>query len=484
MDAHDEIPPSKEWRCFRCGLVSPSPDASGRPPISCLEAFGGCSRDADPPIDETDEDTISESASSGTRFFPADWSQAKTDLPLRALLSEGQRLFREMVREIEKYFIFQSPVHSRLTALFIFQSYFVRPVLPCVFYLGVGGPPSAGKTTLLEILKDLCWNGIMSGDVKVAALSRLLDRGCTLFADEADAMDEDQRDLIYGSARRGYRRGSTRIVSIQSGKNWEPQVINIYGAYGFSFYNDADVDPALLSRMVKFDVVRLKTDIVKERVFLNMARVILGQTDLQKRIGTYADAKAKEWTPEKAAAHLMEPTFQARVAASTGVTDLPRDVEIVAVMLLVADIVGLDIVEETKAIFTDGSRSIDENALDELETVHDIFAREIEESAKKGKDPRMRFEDVRHEWNLKRKQYGDRAETASEFKRRLGGLGLRAGNELVHPKNRSYIVWTQYLEAKLSGSPNPSGETDLTQYLASPNPPDQPLTRVRGWSGG
>src|SRR3990167_2741978 len=412
------IPPSPEWRCVRCQLIIPSPDESGRHPNSCLESIGGCGREINcgHEYSLTSEDAGAESSTDATpvsgcagcekgetKVFPADWSQAKTDHYLRALLSEGQSLFREMVREIEKYFIFQSPVHSRLTALFIFQSYFVRPILPCVFYLGVGGPPSAGKTTLLEILKDLCWNGIISGDVKVAALSRLLDRGCTLFADEADAMDEDQRDLIYGSARRGYRRGSTRIVSIQSGKNWEPQVINIYGAYGFSFYNDADVDPALLSRMVKFDVVRLKTDIVKERVFLNMARVILGQTDLQKRIGTYADAKAKEWTPEKAAAHLLEPAFQARVAASTGITDLPRDVEIVAVMLLVADIVGLDIVEETKAIFTDGSRSIDENALDELETVHDIFAREIEESAKKGKDPRMRFEDVRHEWNLKRK---------------------------------------------------------------------------------
>src|SRR3990167_11372891 len=123
------IPPSPEWRCVRCKLVLPSPDGSGRPPNACLENLGGCSREVDcghpytrdwnqEKQDYIETGTPTEGcmacANGHTRFFPADWSQAKTDLylralladwsqaktdlPLRALLSEGQRLFREMVR--------------------------------------------------------------------------------------------------------------------------------------------------------------------------------------------------------------------------------------------------------------------------------------------------------------------------------------------------------------------------------------------------
>ena len=139
----------------------------------------------------------------------------------------GQLLFREVVSELERHFLFPKAEHARLAALFIFQSHLAKPILPLVFYVGISGPMSAGKTTLLEILRDLSWNGVMSGDVSPAALSRILNQGCTLFVDEADEMDDYIRDLVYGAARRGYRRGSTRIVSVQNGKAGGAQTINI-----------------------------------------------------------------------------------------------------------------------------------------------------------------------------------------------------------------------------------------------------------------
>src|SRR3990167_208109 len=327
--SHEEIPPSPEWRCFRCTVISPTPDGTGRPPIACLESLGGCGREIScgHEYSLTSEWAGSESSTGAppvsgcaccekgeTKFFPAEWSEIKIQLYIDADLNEGSRLFRDVVREIEKYFIFQEPFHSRIIALLIFETYFARPLLPCVYYLGVGGPPSAGKTTLLEIIKDLCWNGKMSGDFSVSASSKILDAGCPVLADEADQMDERTRDLIYGSARRGYRRGSTRIISEAVGRKWVPMEIAIFGVYVFSFYNDADVEPALLSRMMKIDAVRFRMDArLKEKVYANMVRTLIGQSGTKERVEAFVKSVVERWPLQRVANRILDLDFQRRV---------------------------------------------------------------------------------------------------------------------------------------------------------------------------
>src|SRR3990167_7817091 len=101
------IPPSHEWKCIRCGFVLPSPDESGRPPNACLASVGGCGRGVD-----DDE--------SPTRFFPSNWSDAKTELYIQADLDEGGRLFREIVQTWNHYIEFaDSEWHPKLLTLFI-----------------------------------------------------------------------------------------------------------------------------------------------------------------------------------------------------------------------------------------------------------------------------------------------------------------------------------------------------------------------------
>src|SRR3990167_4918175 len=391
----------------------------------------------------------------------------------------GQLLFREVVSELERHFLFPKAEHARLAALFIFQSHLAKPILPLVFYVGISGPMSAGKTTLLEILRDLSWNGVMSGDVSPAALSRILNQGCTLFVDEADEMDDYIRDLVYGAARRGYRRGSTRIVSVQNGKAWGPQTINIYGAYAFSFYNETDVDPALLSRMVRFEIPRLRTDDVKDRIFLNMARTIIGNTELKERIENFLEPRIKSMTPDILRKKLLDPQFQDRVAKTIKTSDLTRDWELASAMLLTADVIGIDLVSEIRNAFAPEARAaIDEGVLESLEDLKAIFEPTTIKT-QLGKSPRMSFEDVRKEWNRMLRGRGDKAVAASEFRRELGRIGLRPGQELIHPKNRSWIVWTPFMESKLSETPSPNSEIALTDYFGNPNPTDDDLTRVR-----
>ena len=462
----------------------------GQSPIACITEAGGCGREVDPP-GEHDPSTCDACINGATRFFPADWHSDRVQLYVDADTDEGVRLFREVAADIEHYFIFQRPVDGRLCALFVFETYLARAVLPSVFYLGIGGPMSTGKTTLLEILKDLCWNGAISGDMKVAALTRFIDRGCTILADEADQMEDEQRDIIYGSARRGYRRGSTRILSVPVGKEWEPKAINIYGCYGFSFYNDADVDPALLSRMVKFEVVRLRTDQVAEHVFRNMARAILGQGHLKNRIAAFVEERLKQWTPERAANRILDPAFQKRVMGATTITDIARDIELASVMMLVSDIIGVDFVEEMRTVFGPDARLVDEGSVELLEDLRDIVREWADATDRKGTaiksregEIRVRFEDIRHEWNRRLKSAGDRTLDAPNFRKMLVGLGLRPGYELIHPKNRQYIVWTPNLDQKISGQPSPEAKTGLTQFFAHPNPQKDDLTHGLTGLGG
>jgi len=404
---------------------------------------------------------------------------------IREWTIDGPILFRDGVDTLGRYFILGEPAEYRLAILWAFQSYLLRDrmtdegveikgILPCSFYLGIGGAPSTGKTTLLEILQDLCWRGIMSGDATVSALTRVIDDGCTPLLDEADKMEDEVRKLVYGCARRGYRRGSKRLVSVQNGKSWEPAEIETFAAYAFSFYDPVDIDPALLTRMLKFDTVRLRTDQVAEKVFANMVRTLIGQSDLKDRIAKFCERNLTNgWTREKVVEMLEDPAFQKRALALTDIgKSMPRDIEIAAILLIVSEFIGIDLSVELKVILDSPSRTdIDAGAIDELEVIQDLFGPDIVAAETTGRDARMKQEDLRFKWNLRRRQYGDRPEKETEFEARLLRLGFQPGMELVHPKNRKYVVWTNRVAQKLSSEynpvPNPPTNPSLTRFFAS-----------------
>ena len=231
--------------------------------------------------------------------------------------------------------------------------------------------------------------------------------------------------------------------------------------------------------MVRFEIPRLRTDDVKDRIFLNMARTIIGNTELKERIENFLEPRIKSMTPDILRKKLLDPQFQDRVAKTIKTSDLTRDWELASAMLLTADVIGIDLVSEIRNAFAPESRAaIDEGVLESLEDLKAIFEPTTIKT-QLGKSPRMRFEDVRKEWNQMLRGRGDKAVAASEFRRELGRIGLRPGQELIHPKNRSWIVWTPFMESKLSETPSPNSEIALTDYFGNPNPTDGDLTRVR-----
>ena len=93
----------------------------------------------------------------------------------------GKVVFYDVVHELERLLVFAHPAIPRFVALFIFQTY-LRDLLRNVFYLGIVGTKGTGKTTVLEVIRELSYRGVLIGvGSSPAAIARTLNEGCTPF---------------------------------------------------------------------------------------------------------------------------------------------------------------------------------------------------------------------------------------------------------------------------------------------------------------
>lgn len=103
------------------------------------------------------------------------------------------------------------------------------PVVPYLFFYGT---KNSGKTRGLEILKELCYRGILGSTVSTAALYRIIQKfHPTILLDEADSWTREKRQEIIGILNSGYRKGSLAI-RCATGKNTENEV-QYFDVFGF-----------------------------------------------------------------------------------------------------------------------------------------------------------------------------------------------------------------------------------------------------------
>ena len=85
----------------------------------------------------------------------------------------------------------------------------VIPVVPYLFFYGV---KESGKTKGLEILRDLCYRGILNTNISIPALYRSIEEyNPTLLIDESDSWTKEHRQQMIGILNSGYRKGSNAI---------------------------------------------------------------------------------------------------------------------------------------------------------------------------------------------------------------------------------------------------------------------------------
>ena len=333
------------------------------------------------------------------------------------ILDNGPAIFKALVRTWERYIEFGNPWHPRLLSLFVLQSYFYRS-LPAVFYVGLTGPKASAKTMVLEILRDLCADAVMTGDCSPAAMARRLDKGCTLLIDEVDEMKDEMRDLPQGAARRGYRPGNVYL-------RWDPKAkkeeeISIYGPKAFSFIQG--IEDALKSRTVEIETVRVKDDPFG-KVLDNLARGIRRLEDLKKAVGDYCKEKASAWAPQAILGLLESPEFRSDVEDAVGNAAFPRDIELAAVCLVTAKMADVEIAEDTRT-------ALEAQAVFEDEAISD-FVKHVKENVG-GLDvgAYVLLKELRDALNRSRKDTGERPVHHKKFRALLREIGLREGQDL------------------------------------------------------
>ena len=131
----------------------------------------------------------------------------------------------EKLRQLIESSVRLSEHEAVAAALWVFHTYYIRKpkdVQVCDYspILQIFSPEKAcGKSTLMELLADLCPRSRQTSNISCAAIYRLLEVSQpTLFIDEADTFFASRSDII-GILNDGYRQAG--CVSRQGGKNYE-----------------------------------------------------------------------------------------------------------------------------------------------------------------------------------------------------------------------------------------------------------------------
>ena len=378
-------------------------------------------------------------------------------------------IYDELIELWEHYIEFGNPWHARLLSLFVLQSYFYLK-LPAVFYIGLTGPKATAKTAGLELLKELCPNAVMSGNASVAAAARKLHEGCTLLLDEADEMESEKKDLLFGAARMGYRPGSVYLRYDYKAKNYEE--INIYGPKAFAFITD--IEEALKSRTIEIPTVRVKEDPFG-KVLENLARGIRGFKALREQLASYCVSREKMFPSGGILAILESTDFMDEVKNAAGKEPAPRQIELVAICLLVSKIAGVDISVHTREAM-DSQDVFEDEAISELKSyVKDVW----------GGRQYVKLKELRDGINRARKETLEKPIHHKRLRPLLKELGMREESELkrLGGEGNHILVFTDHAKKMLGldGSPNPShtGHGWFTEVLDASRSREPSLDTVK-----
>ena len=132
--------------------------------------------------------------------------------------------------------------------LFVFQTW-LQGLFDVVFYISIGGQWGGGKTTLGELIVNLCHHGF-SADPSVAVVARGIDRQkLSIFIDELDSITSEDGELL-SIIRKGYRRGEK--FARTSKDSLEPQFFDVFGSKLWTIHTT--VEDALQTRSIPIHV--------------------------------------------------------------------------------------------------------------------------------------------------------------------------------------------------------------------------------------
>ncbi len=209
-----------------------------------------------------------------------------------------------------------------------------------VVYIGILGEFSSAKTYLTKIITFLA-SGEMVVDPTPAYITRQIgmNPGMTLGIDEVDQLVKDRNNqIIISILRMGNTWEAWRgfVEEGEKGKGKAPKKINIGGPKVFNGYDS--IDKALLSRTLAIDMKRWRDiDMVIEKM-LGHKKLKVVRLWLERR----CEQALTKWNPDSVEQTMRSPDFKKTVDDLTKECEVPRSMEIVALVLLLGKIMDID----------------------------------------------------------------------------------------------------------------------------------------------
>lgn len=122
-------------------------------------------------------------------------------------------------------------------------------------YLHLHGPKAVGKTTALEFLSEVCFNGKLVSSTSASAQFRLIP-GCspTLLIDESEQFHRKGTGELRTILLSGYQKGGGTMRAVQTAKGWIPVWFEVYCPRGFA--SQLGFEDVFASRTVKIPMTR------------------------------------------------------------------------------------------------------------------------------------------------------------------------------------------------------------------------------------
>jgi len=146
------------------------------------------------------------------------------------------------------------PRHYTFLSLWIIGTYMFE-IFKSYPYIHFNGPKGVGKTTALELLSNVCFNGELTPNISAPAQFRLIP-ACspTLMIDESEKYHRkslaDEMTILLS----GYKKGGSVRRSVQGKGGWGPGSYDVYCPRGFASQNG--FEDVLGSRTIKIMMSR------------------------------------------------------------------------------------------------------------------------------------------------------------------------------------------------------------------------------------
>ena len=175
---------------------------------------------------------------------------------------------------INDYIFFTSPAHGKFLSVWVIGTYIFK-IFRYYPYIWLNAPKQSGKTLLMEILKELSFNGDLSSNASESAIFRDVHNNLiTMFLDEVEKLSKQDMEK-YGAIMTILNTGFSASGSVKrSGSQKQNFTIQRFSTYSpKAFAGIKEIDDVVQDRTIKINMLRKKPGEVAKRYKVSDALV-------------------------------------------------------------------------------------------------------------------------------------------------------------------------------------------------------------------